>query len=576
MINTNAKKAFSISRLFYRYFFIMLICTSGVLLFFCLMSFKSSSEQLRYNTDTIINSYKYELESEMDSALIFEQKMCFTDAALNMLTISNHTASDRLYYLYNVKQALTRQVAPYECIFVFNEDNSVSTHAYGSSFSMDGTQYIFQLKRNIKDFMFSENAPAINTWLFYEDEHYSVLLAANKIKDIYICTVIDLDGFNVSNYNPIASDYMQFGFYNASKIITNQDALSNSGITLDNLPQHKTHSFFLNHYLKTIDIANTDISMFCIFYTNSLWLLTKVTMVIFIVIAMISCIILACNFYSFNKLLLYPLNLINTATEHLEQDNFSEFMKNNNTNIIEYQNINHALANLVNQKISLNNEKELEALQKDHARLQYYQLQTSSHFFVNCLKSLYNMLENNEYEKMQRMIIAFSNHLRYVFHDNLKVVPLESELAEVNDYYNIILLDRNTPIILDTNVDEHLLKYHVPSLIIQTFLENTAKYNKQTNKLLIFDVKITQEIFDDTPIMQIQISDNGIGYSPEILERLNNFEDDLFAKKHVGISNLKHRIQLIYKTNYKFAFYNKPGGGACALIYLPLLTIPQK
>lgn len=52
------------------------------------------------------------------------------------------------------------------------------------------------------------------------------------------------------------------------------------------------------------------------------------------------------------------------------------------------------------------------------------------------------MLELHEYEKMQRMILAFSNYLRYIFHDNLKVVPLKYELEEVNDYYNIILMDR--------------------------------------------------------------------------------------------------------------------------------------
>ncbi|HBI71620.1 MAG TPA: hypothetical protein DDY59_00325, partial [Lachnospiraceae bacterium] len=235
-----------------------------------------------------------------------------------------------------------------------------------------------------------------------------------------------------------------------------------------------------------------------------------------------------------------------------------------------------ALANLIDQKLALNNEKQLETFEKDHARLQYYNLQTSSHFFVNCLKSLYNMLGNKEYEKMQRMIIAFSNHLRYVFHDNLQLVSLESELQEVNDYYNIILLDRKSPMILNSQVDYQLNKYPVPSLLIQTFLENTVKYNKQSDNLLIFDIKINPAELEGEPVMQIHLSDNGIGYSPEVLEKLNSSENDLFAKKHVGISNLKHRIALIYKTNYQFAFYNIPSGGACVLIYLPLLEIPDE
>ena len=172
---------------------------------------------------------------------------------------------------------------------------------------------------------------------------------------------------------------------------------------------------------------------------------------------------------------------------------------------------------------------------------------------------------------MRRMILAFSNHLRYVFHDNLKLVTLQSELAEVNDYYHIILLDRVTPFILNTNVDSSLLSYQVPSLLIQTFLENTAKYNKQSG-LLIFDVDVRLTELEGVPVMQIMLSDNGVGYSAEMLELLNSPEADQYAMHHVGISNLKQRIALIYKSHYQFAFYNKPSGGACGLIYLPLKT----
>ena len=120
-----------------------------------------------------------------------------------------------------------------------------------------------------------------------------------------------------------------------------------------------------------------------------------------------------------------------------------------------------------------------EAFEKNRAVLQYFQLQTRSHFIINCLKSLNGMAETGDYAKMKRMLIAFSSHLRYIFRDNLELVSLADELDEVNDYYNIILLDRTTPIILNQQIDQALLPYKVPSLIIQTFLENTIKYNKE-------------------------------------------------------------------------------------------------
>ena len=571
MIKDKKKPSYSISNLFNKYFFILFICTTGVLLFFCVMFIRTSFQMITYNADTVMDYYKYTLENEMDDAIQFGQKLCYSDISFKMLAISDLTGSDKVLYQYNINQSLKRQVAPYECIFIFNKDLSVSASASGSSYKFYDSQLTYQLKEDLRSYWLNNQSPQFNKWILFKDKNNSVIMAAQEYKNVFICTTIGLDKFDLLKYNSSNNNYMEFGFFNKDEVLSNASILSDLDISIVDLQKAKTNSFFRNHYLKTVSIDGTDISMFFVFQTNNMWSFTKISVILFIFIAVITCLMLIYFINFLNRIVVYPLDQINAATKHLEQNDSSHFINNSDSNIIEYQNINNALANLIDQKISLDNKKREEAFEKDHARLQYYQLQTSSHFFINCLKSLFHMLENKEYKKMQNMIIAFSNHLRYIFHDNLKFVTLRSELAEVNDYYNIIMLDRGTPIILNTKVDDSLLKYSVPSLIIQTFLENTSKYNKQSDNLLIFDVNITPAELDGIPVMQIKISDNGIGYSQEILNQLNGTENDLFAKEHVGISNLKHRIALIYKSNFQFAFYNKPNGGACALIYLPLL-----
>ena len=565
------KTPYSVRKVFFKYFLTLFACTSGVLIFYCIMFISTTSEQMSYNANSAMNFYVYTLQSEMSEVSSFGQKLCYADNSFQLLTMKNLKDSDKVVLQYNVTEMLKRHVSPFECIFIFNKEKSISMCTYGSSFSSNGSQYIYQLKDNLRDYWFDQEPSQFGTWITFQDEHHSVLMKTLKVNDIYVCTTLDLGKFDLINYSN--SDYasLSYGFFNSEKILTNTDYFSDLGLSIDDLNSKKSTPFFSNYYMTTSPIEKTDIKMCCIFASNYMYLFAKISVIAFILIALITCAIIIYIFYSINNILLYPLDQINAATAHLEQNDFSPFIINNGNNIIEYQNINNALANLIDQKIALNNEKQLESFEKDHARLQYYHLQTRSHFFINCLKSLYNMLENNEYEKMQRMIIAFSNHLRYVFHDNLQLVSLESELAEVNDYFNIILLDHVSPIILNSQVDTQLNKYQVPSLLIQTFLENTVKYSKQTDSLLIFNIKISLAELEGIPVMQIHLSDNGIGYTPEMLEKLNSSENDLFAKKHVGISNLKHRIALIYKSNYHFAFYNTPSGGACVLIYLPLL-----
>ena len=77
--------------------------------------------------------------------------------------------------------------------------------------------------------------------------------------------------------------------------------------------------------------------------------------------------------------------------------------------------------------------------------------------FLNCLKSMYHMLENGEKQRMQMMIIAFSNHLRYIFRDSMQEVTLAEELQEVMDYHRIISLDTAVPLLLTTHVPDALL-----------------------------------------------------------------------------------------------------------------------
>ena len=221
-------------------------------------------------------------------------------------------------------------------------------------------------------------------------------------------------------------------------------------------------------------------------------------------------------------------------------------------------------------KIQLEKDNMYKAYETEHAMLQYYQLQTRSHFFLNCLKSLYNMLEGKSYEKMKLMIFSFSNHLRFVFHDNASLVPLSAELAEIQDYYNIIALDRTVPVFIDQNIDSEVKECLVPPLLIQTFLENSYKYNGNEGKLLKFSIDVDRIEIEKQSFVRIQIKDNGAGYPEQVLEKLNNLTENGFETHHIGIANLIRRIQLIFHEEYKAAFFNSSSGGACALICLPL------
>jgi len=74
-------------------------------------------------------------------------------------------------------------------------------------------------------------------------------------------------------------------------------------------------------------------------------------------------------------------------------------------------------------------------------------------------------------------------------------------------------MDRANPFLLNLEVDQSLLDCRVPPLVVQTFLENSFKYNPVHNRILRFLVQIDQIEMEDKPYMRLRLSDNGVGYS---------------------------------------------------------------
>ena len=65
------------------------------------------------------------------------------------------------------------------------------------------------------------------------------------------------------------------------------------------------------------------------------------------------------------------------------------------------------------------------------------------------------------------------------------------------------------------------------------------------------------------------MTDNGGGFSPEALEEFQTLGNRLYTARHVGISNLHHRLRTLYQGRATLSFRNL-SGGACVDLFLPI------
>ena len=563
------QQPFSVQKYLRRVFRMVLLIFGIVsLLYSIFMSFYSTKSTLS-KFSVSMQSYMDKLSSDLQVESDFNRTIATSDP--NFALISTNSASDakRLPPLYHLRQIINYHDNEY-CVNMIADSTKDDVYYLPSLLPTKKLQLYRTAYHQIgKDA--AKDSAIIGQWFHKRivDEDYLIL--QNQKGRSTLCTMFSLQKYTEQYPIPAPTAHSIVTIFSSDQILRSQDALKNPGIELSDLQSGADHShpvlrggnlvlsYFLKEYQTGVAVV-TPLSEF-VFLASERFLMAAVFLVLMALIFVI--------FYTISKrMLLIPVMEISDFSRKIEQSRDYSIPKL--SRITEVQETQKALVSLAKTISDLEAARRMEENVKTHALLQYYQLQTRSHFFINCLKSLYGMLENRQIDKMKLMIIAFSNHLRYLFHDNISTVPLSHELREIDDYYQILSLDSGKIFLLNVEVEDNLEDSCVPPLIIQSFLENSFKYNAGKKGMAVFSVKISAVSENDAAYLRIHMQDNGSGYPEDVLNAINQRVNYSFDDNHVGINNLKHRLSILYGENYTFAFYNLPTGGACSVISIPL------
>lgn len=257
-------------------------------------------------------------------------------------------------------------------------------------------------------------------------------------------------------------------------------------------------------------------------------------------------------------------NLIKTM-QKIRDGNIDEKV-NSNYRIREFQEVNVTFNQMMIEIKNLKIESWERTLQKNRAELQYLQLQIKPHFFLNCLKNLYGMAELKRYEKMQDMIIQISSYLRYFFKDNMSLVTIGDEINHVKNYITLQKYSLEQDVECDFEIEEQLKDCIIPVLLIQSFVENSFKYGRKTNQTLKITIRIIELKMEEENLLDIIISDNGNGFSREVLDQLNAQTPYQYTENNVGIANICQRLFLIYGEKAILQCSNLEEGAQCEMI----------
>lgn len=231
---------------------------------------------------------------------------------------------------------------------------------------------------------------------------------------------------------------------------------------------------------------------------------------------------------------------------------------------------NNMVDQIENLKISVYEEK----IRVQQAEFKHLQVQINPHFYMNSLNIIYNLAALKDTKSVQKMSLHLADYFRFIMRTNRTTMTLKDEIEHIRNYLEIQVMRYPDHLTFDIQLPEAYSHYAIPPLIVQPFVEN-AVIHGFTKQYGSFEIRVTADKDPVAPeeYFLLSISDNGNGFQQEMLQQLNSTQYlDQSGDEHLGIWNVRHRLQMNYGTKVDLRFQNKSDRGALVQIRLPLHT----
>ncbi len=223
--------------------------------------------------------------------------------------------------------------------------------------------------------------------------------------------------------------------------------------------------------------------------------------------------------------------------------------------------------------------RETEALALENrieaGKLQLLRSQIHPHFLFNTLNVISYNARQEGAEKTGALIASLSRLFRYALGSNAAAVPLAKEKQIVDDFYSLYYARFGERIRLLWQIDPavELTDTLIPSFLIQPLVESAIQHGLAP-KEEGGTVKIVVRIVED--LLQITVSDDGIGMSREALDRLQaQLQSGSPTGEHIGLYNVAARLRLSGRSQ-GLDIRSEAGVGTSACMRLPLVTAEEK
>lgn len=196
-------------------------------------------------------------------------------------------------------------------------------------------------------------------------------------------------------------------------------------------------------------------------------------------------------------------------------------------------------------------------IREKEAQLAALNMQLNPHFLYNTLNTINAMALSNKQLEISRAIVSLSKMMQHTLSMEGECCKLCEEIEGLMDYFELMKLRFMDAFEVQLDIEESLMQTSVPRLIFQPLIENAIVHGfvdlEKGGLILIRGQR------DPDGMRSFQVEDNGRGFDEESDEK----------QSHLGIRNVRHRLELLYGSGQEFHISSRTGEGTTVWFRIP-------
>lgn len=198
------------------------------------------------------------------------------------------------------------------------------------------------------------------------------------------------------------------------------------------------------------------------------------------------------------------------------------------------------------------------------AELRALRAQVNPHFLFNSLNTIASLIVSHP-QKAETITLRLANVFRYVLiHADVPFSSLDEEIGFLRTYLDVERIRFGERLGVEFDLEPSIAYTAVPSLILQPLVENAIKHGigpKVGNSMIAIRTKRR-----DKSIVMI-VEDDGVGLRAHSARETHPGKS---GNNGVGLRNIRERLRTLYGENASLCLIDRPSGGSCATLEIPL------